>query len=132
VGVVALLQWQYSALPVVVGFAGACALLYGSLLLIREARLAVRSTLQEVSFAREAALGSSEQRVETETLSHKIRRKNDSLFYATHMKEIRFDTDWRMGSVLIVWLAWLLQKFFQLKSEIRSSKSETNSETTKS
>ena len=87
VGVVVLLQWQYSGLPVVVGFAGACALLYGSLLLIREARLAVRSTLQEVSFAREAALGSSEQRVETETLSHKIRRKNDSLFYATHMKK---------------------------------------------
>jgi hypothetical protein len=63
VGVVALLQWQYSALPIVVGFAGACALLYGSLLLIREARLAVRSTLQEVSFAREAALASSEQRL---------------------------------------------------------------------
>ena len=84
VGVVALLQWQYNGLPVVVGFAGACALLYGSLLLIREARLALRSTLQEVSFAREAALGSSEQRVETNTASHKSRRKNDSLFYATH------------------------------------------------
>jgi hypothetical protein len=59
VGIVALLQWQYSALPVVAGFAGAYALLYGSLLLVREARLAVRSTLQEVSFAREAALGPS-------------------------------------------------------------------------
>ena len=56
VGLVALLQWQYSSLPVVVGFAGACALLYGSLLLVREARLAVRLTLQEVSFAREAVL----------------------------------------------------------------------------
>ena len=85
VGVVALLQWQYSSLPVVVGFAGACALLYASLLLVREARLAVRSTLQEVSFAREAALGSSEQQVEAETASHKTRRKNDSLFYATHI-----------------------------------------------
>lgn len=62
VGVVALLQWQYSSLPVVLGFAGACALLYGSLLLVREARLAVRSTLQEVSFAREAVLGGEEQR----------------------------------------------------------------------
>jgi hypothetical protein len=85
VGVVALLQWQYSSLPVVVGFAGACALLYASLLLVREARLAVRSTLQEVSFAREAALGSSEQRVEGETASHKALRKNDSLFYTTHV-----------------------------------------------
>jgi len=56
VGVVALLQWRYSSLPVVLGFAGACALLYGSLLLVREARLALRSTLQEVAFAREAAL----------------------------------------------------------------------------
>ena len=62
VGVVALLQWQYSSLPVVLGFAGACALLYSSLLLVREARLAVHSTLQEVSFAREAALEGAEQR----------------------------------------------------------------------
>jgi hypothetical protein len=83
VGVVALLQWQYSSLPVVVGFAGACALLYGSLLLVREARLAVRSTLEEVSFAREVALGNSELRVEAETPSHKIRRQNDSFLYAT-------------------------------------------------
>jgi hypothetical protein len=60
VGMVALLQWQYS-LPVLVGFAGACVLLYGSLLLVREARLAVRSTLQEVSFARESVL-TGEQR----------------------------------------------------------------------
>lgn len=61
VGLVALLQWQYSSLPVVVGFAGASALLYGSLLLVREARLAVRSTLQEVSFAREAVLGGEDR-----------------------------------------------------------------------
>ena len=85
VGVVALLQWQYSSLPVVVGFAGACALLYASLLLVREARLAVRSTLQEVSFAREAALGKCEQRVEAETVLHKTPRKNDSFLYATHI-----------------------------------------------
>jgi hypothetical protein len=58
VGVVALLQWQYSSLPVVLGFAGACALLYSSLLLVREARLVLYSTLQEVSFARDAALKS--------------------------------------------------------------------------
>jgi hypothetical protein len=59
---VALLQWQYSSLPVVLGFAGACALLYSSLLLVREARLALYSTLQEVSFARDAALKSQPQR----------------------------------------------------------------------
>lgn len=85
VGVVALLQWQYSSLPVVVGFAGACALLYGSLLLVREARLALRSTLQEVSFAREAALETCEPRVEAEAASSKTRRKNDSFLYATHI-----------------------------------------------
>jgi hypothetical protein len=56
VGIVALLEWRYSSLPLVLGFAGACALLYGSLLLVREARLALRSTLQEVSFAQEAVL----------------------------------------------------------------------------
>jgi len=61
VGIVALLQWRYSSLPVVVGFAGACALLYGSLLLVREARLAVRSTLQEVSFAQEAVFRGEQQ-----------------------------------------------------------------------
>jgi hypothetical protein len=62
VGLVALLHWQYSSLPVVVGFAGACALLYGSLLLVREARLALRSTLQEVSFAHEAVLRTERQK----------------------------------------------------------------------
>ena len=87
VGVVALLQWQYSSLPVVVGFTGACALLYGSLLLVREARLALRSTLQEVSFAQEAALGTSEQGVEAETAPHKTGRKNDSFLYATHINK---------------------------------------------
>jgi hypothetical protein len=85
VGVVALLQWQYSFLPVGVGFTGACALLYASLLLVREARLAVRSTLQEVAFAREAALSRCEQRVEAEAAPHKTRRKNDSFLYATHV-----------------------------------------------
>ena len=49
-------------LPVVVGFAGACALLYGSLLLIREARLALLTTVEEVAFVREAALAGQEQK----------------------------------------------------------------------
>ena len=87
VGVVALLQWQYSSLPVVVGFAGACALLYASFLLIREARLAVRSTLQEVSFAREAVIERDEQRIQAETAFDRIRRRNDSLFYATRISK---------------------------------------------
>ena len=54
VGVVTLVQWAYHWVPIMLGLAGSCALLYGSLLLVREARLAVRSTLQEVSFARES------------------------------------------------------------------------------
>jgi hypothetical protein len=58
----ALLPRQYSSLPVTLGFAGACALLYGSLLLVREARLAVRSTLQEVSFAQAAVFGGEPQK----------------------------------------------------------------------
>lgn len=76
VGVVALLEWSHTWLPVVSGFAGSCALLYGSLLLVREARLAVRSTLQEVSLARQAVIDSSEQGDEAD----KTRRKNDPLF----------------------------------------------------
>jgi hypothetical protein len=35
------------------GLAGACSLFYGSLLLIREAQLAVRSTLEELAFVRD-------------------------------------------------------------------------------
>lgn len=70
VGIVALLQWRYSSVPVALGFAGACALLYGSLLLVREARLAVRSTLQEVSFAQEAVFERDAQRIQAETASH--------------------------------------------------------------
>jgi Protein of unknown function (DUF2721) len=61
VGLVALLQWQYSSVPVLC-FGGAGALLYGSLLLVREARLAVRSTLQEVSFAQETVLSGEQQK----------------------------------------------------------------------
>ena len=74
VGIVALLQWKYSFLPVVLGFAGACALLYGSLLLVREARLALRSTLQEVTFAREAVLQKNEQPIQAETPMGKTQR----------------------------------------------------------
>jgi hypothetical protein len=50
VGITAALQWAYGWVPVITGLAGASALLWGSLLLVREARLAVGSTLQEMEF----------------------------------------------------------------------------------
>lgn len=50
----ALFQWRYGWIPVVLGMAGACALLYGSLLLVREACLAVGSTMHELTFVRDA------------------------------------------------------------------------------
>jgi hypothetical protein len=74
VGIVALLQWRYSSIPVVLGFAGASALLYGSLLLVREARLALRSTLQEVMLAREAVLEKDEEPIPAETAMDNTRR----------------------------------------------------------
>jgi hypothetical protein len=81
VGIVALLQWRYSSLPLFLGFAGACALLYASLLLVREARLAVRSTLQEVGFARQAILEKVEERIDAEAALLKS-RGNDSLLHS--------------------------------------------------
>lgn len=57
VGIVAALQWRYGWISVVLGLAGACALFYGSLLLVREARLAVGSTLQEMSYVNEIITG---------------------------------------------------------------------------
>jgi hypothetical protein len=69
VGIIALLQWQYSSMPVIVGFAGACALLYGTLLLVREARLALFTTVEEVAFARKAALeGEAQKKVKREEI----------------------------------------------------------------
>jgi hypothetical protein len=53
VGLVAALGWKYGWIPVVIGLAGGCALLWGSLLLVREGRLAIGSTLQEMDFLRE-------------------------------------------------------------------------------
>lgn len=106
-GLVALLQSEYTWLPIVPGFAGSCALLYGSLLLVREARLAVRSTLQEVASAREASINKDGQRIEAEAAWNRFRRawsnlrcsgagsrfthlkktqrKNGSLFYVTNV-----------------------------------------------
>jgi hypothetical protein len=56
VGIVAALDWSYGWVPVITGLAGASALLWGSVLLVREARLAIGSTLREMDFlAREVA-----------------------------------------------------------------------------
>lgn len=52
VGVAALVEWRHGWIPVALGLAGACALLYGSLLLVREGRLAVGSTLEEMDYLR--------------------------------------------------------------------------------
>lgn len=50
VGISAALGWAYGWVPVITGLVGASALLWGSLLLVREARIAVGSTLQEMEF----------------------------------------------------------------------------------
>jgi MFS family permease len=66
IGLVAALRWSYGWVPVTIGLCGACALLYGTLLLVREGRLAVGSTLQELSYAQEV--------VGRERSSHSLRR----------------------------------------------------------
>ena len=53
VGLVASLGWEYGWIPVLTGLAGACALLWGSLLLVREARFAIGFTLQEMEYLRD-------------------------------------------------------------------------------
>lgn len=53
VAVVALIRPSSGWLPVVLGLSGACGLLYASVLLVREARLAVVSTLEEMAYAQE-------------------------------------------------------------------------------
>ena len=59
VAVVAVIGWAYGWIAVVTGLAGACALLYGSLLLVREARLAIGFTLQEMSYLDETVRGTA-------------------------------------------------------------------------
>lgn len=54
VGVIVLLHAPYDWVPVSCGLLGAGALLYSSLLLVREARLAVGSSLLEMTFIRPA------------------------------------------------------------------------------
>jgi hypothetical protein len=48
VGVSALIGWSVPWVPVGLAMAGACALLWASVLLVREGRLAVHSTLEEM------------------------------------------------------------------------------------
>ncbi len=64
VGALAALGWSYGWIPVVTGMAGASALLGGSLLLVREARLAIGSTLNEMEYLRAVVdrLGASRDR----------------------------------------------------------------------
>ena len=50
VGVVAIADLNLSWLPVVFGLAGSGVLLYGTVLLVSEARLGVTSTLKEMDF----------------------------------------------------------------------------------
>lgn len=50
IGIVATLQWRHGWVPIALGLVGACALFTASVLLVREARLAVGSTLEELAF----------------------------------------------------------------------------------
>ena len=56
VGLAVLLGSPYT-IPVAFALAGASALFYGSILLIREARAAVVSTLEEMAYARALGAG---------------------------------------------------------------------------
>ncbi len=51
-GVIALFGWSFAWAPVVPGLCGAALLFHASVLLVREARLAVDSTLHEMSYVR--------------------------------------------------------------------------------
>lgn len=53
--VVTIMQWRYGWLTVIFSLVGGVTLLYGSLLLVTEARQAVTSTLRELDFVRSFA-----------------------------------------------------------------------------
>lgn len=63
VGVVAVFDWAYGWITVVLGLLGTVVLLYGSFLLVREARLAVESLMQEMTHAQEAVAKESVRNV---------------------------------------------------------------------
>lgn len=52
IGIVAITHTDYAWIPVSAGLLGACLLLYGSVLLVYEARLSVASTLREMNLLR--------------------------------------------------------------------------------
>ena len=52
IGIVSLINWELSWIPVTTGLFGATSLLHASFLLVREANLAVVSTLREIEFVR--------------------------------------------------------------------------------
>jgi hypothetical protein len=53
VGVITSFSLSYNWLPISLGMLGACGLLWGTVLLVREARLAINSTLEEMTFVDE-------------------------------------------------------------------------------
>ncbi len=71
IGISATAGWAFGWVPVTLGMCGASALLVGAVLLIREARLAVRATLSEMAYV---------QRV--------VARKMGRLIVAGHSKPI--------------------------------------------
>lgn len=52
IGIVSITHSSYAWLPVSIGLLGACVLLYGSVILIFEARLAVASSMREMTYLR--------------------------------------------------------------------------------
>ncbi|HET9958181.1 MAG TPA: DUF2721 domain-containing protein [Polyangiaceae bacterium] len=52
VGILTLLGWKGGWLAIGLAMLGACSLLWGSVLLVREGRLAIGSTLEEMSYVR--------------------------------------------------------------------------------
>jgi hypothetical protein len=53
VGLTVLVHWSFGWVAIALGLAGSFCLLWGSVLLVREARLAIVSTLEEMAYARE-------------------------------------------------------------------------------
>lgn len=53
VGVLTMLQLRWVLPPTFLAITGSCALLWGSVLLVREGRLAIGSTLEEMNYVRE-------------------------------------------------------------------------------
>ena len=48
-GILSVLNWSHDWIPTITALVGSCSLLYGSVLLISEARHAIASTLQELN-----------------------------------------------------------------------------------